>query len=150
MLQLVAIVMHHDRFYEYRFRGTTYRGMLLTQADLDRYVVGSKILTKSFISTSTDQEIANLFGGVRQGNVLRMTSEEKSIQLATSCIYMIKNRLTALNIESISEQGAGEKEVVILPFTAFQVKHVQRLSSDSVEMILEELVDDETDSDVFF
>jgi hypothetical protein len=149
-LQLVAIMMHHDRFYQYRFCGTTYRGMLLTQGDLDKYVVGSKILTKSFLSTSKDRELASIFGGLGQEHVLKTTSENKPIQLATLCLYVIRNRITALNIESISELEAGEKEVLILPFAPFQVKHVRRLPNDTVEIILEELINDGTDMDLLF
>ena len=115
--------------------------MLLTQADLDRYVVGSKILTKSFLSTSVKREIAHVFGGV--------DVEGRPTGIATVCIYQIKNERTALDIENISEQTA-EQEVLIFPFAAFQVTRVQRLPNDSVEMTLEELINDGANTDVLF
>jgi hypothetical protein len=42
------------------------------------------------------------------------------------CIYHIKHRRTALHIEN-SSQYANEGEVLIMPYTVFQVKRVDQI-----------------------
>ena len=143
LMQTVAIVMHTEKFRRLRFCGKTYRGMLLTREDLDKYVVGSKILTNSFLSTSKREEIASVFSGNAQSNLLRKTPDRQAIHIAVLCTYITKNNGTALDIEAISERGSDEKEVLILPFSAFRVKKVIRYSNNIVNIQLEEITDDD-------
>jgi hypothetical protein len=143
VLEIVAIVMHHERFHEFRYCGKTYRGMLMIEEDLYKYIVGSKVMNKAFLSTSKRREIANAFSGNEQEKFLRKTPDKQPIHIAALCTYIIKNSGTALDIETISERICDEKEVLILPFSAFTVKSVLRLSSNVVEMELEEIIDDE-------
>ena len=124
LLKLVAIVMHTGTFRHLRFCGQTYRGMLLTRDDLDRYVVNSKILTKSFLSTSKLQDIAHVFSGNAQAQFLRRTPDREAIHIAVMCTYVTRNNGTALDIETISERASDEKEVLILPFSVFRVQEV--------------------------
>ena len=142
LMQTVAIVMHTEKFRRLRFCGETYRGMLLTREDLDKYVVGSKILTNSFLSTSKREEIARVFSGNAQSNLLRKTPDRQAIHIAALCTYITKNNGTALDIEAISERGSDEKEVLILPFSAFRVEKVVRRSDNIVSIQLEEITDD--------
>lgn len=143
LLQLVAIVMHHDRFRGEKFRGVTYRGVLMSRDDLTKYIVGTNILNTSFLSTSKQNDIARFFSGNIEATKLRKTRDKKPLQYSVICCYDIKNRDNALDIETISERGSDEKEVLILPFSAFKVTKVDKTSSDFVEIFLEESLDEE-------
>ncbi|CAF3924387.1 unnamed protein product, partial [Adineta steineri] len=137
LMTATAIIMCSKRFYKYRYCGQTYRGMTITEKDLYKYVVKSKIMNKSFLSTSKSKEIAEVFSGCIQ--------EHLSIQatdIAAFCTYIIKNSETALDLEKISEFGEAESEVLILPFSIFEVKSVQRLSTNKVHIELEEVSDE--------
>ena len=143
LLIIVAIVMHTEKFRPLRFCGKTYRGMLLTREDLDKYVVGSKILTNSFLSTSKLKEIASVFSGSAQAQFLRQTPDKQAIHIAAVCTYITRNNGTALDIETISETGHDEKEVLILPFSAFRVEKVIRRADNIVNIRLGEITDDD-------
>ena len=143
LLIIVAIVMHTEKFRHLRFCGKTYRGMLLTREDLDKYVVGSKILTNSFLSTSKLKEIASVFSGSAQAQFLRQTPDKQAIHIAAVCTYITRNNGTALDIETISETGDDEKEVLILPFSAFRVEKVIRRADNIVNIRLGEIADDD-------
>ena len=138
-LQLIAIVMHHDRFRALRFSGQTYRGLLMSEDDLHKYIVGSKIMNTSFLSTSKENDIARMFSGTEEAAKLRKKHDGHPLQFSVICIYNIKDRDTALDIESISERRSDEKEVLILPFSAFEVKGVRKLASNNVEIVLDGL-----------
>ena len=62
-MQPAASVLHfiHPRP---SFIGLVYRGMLISQTHLDKYIVGSRILNTAFLSTSTDRSIAEIFAGI--------------------------------------------------------------------------------------
>lgn len=139
-LQLIAIVMHHDRFRALKFEGQTYRGLLMSEDDLQKYIVGSKIMNTSFLSTSKENDIARVFSGTEQAAKLRKKHDGHSLQFSVICIYNIKDRDTALDIESVSERKSDEKEVLILPFSAFEVKEVRKLSANTVEIVLDGLL----------
>ncbi|CAF0822842.1 unnamed protein product [Adineta steineri] len=137
LMTSIAIIMYSESFYKYQYCGQTYRGMTITEKDLYKYVVRSKIMNKSFLSTSKSKEIAEVFSGCIQ--------EHLSIQatdIAAFCTYIIKNSETALDLEKISEFGEAESEVLILPFSIFEVKRVQRSSTNRVHIELEEVSDE--------
>ncbi|CAF1453142.1 unnamed protein product [Adineta steineri] len=142
LMKTIGIIMYDKSFSKYRYRGKTYRGMLLTEEDLYKYVINSKIMNKSFLSTSKSKEIAEAFSGCEQEKFLRKTPDKQAIHISVLCTYIIRNSDTALNIETISERISDEKEVLILPFSIFQVKSVQRSSANIVQIELEEVSDE--------
>ncbi|CAF1471529.1 unnamed protein product [Adineta steineri] len=145
LMKTIAIVMYDQNFSKYRYCGKTYRGMLLTEEDLYKYVVHSKIMNKSFLSTSKSKETAEVFGDCKEENCLRKTPDKQAIETSVLCTYVIKNDETALNIETISELISDE-EVLILPFSIFEVKSVQRSSTNIVQIELEEASDELLDN----
>ncbi|CAF4181259.1 unnamed protein product, partial [Adineta steineri] len=138
----IAIIMYSESFYKYRYCGQTYRGMTITEKDLYKYVVNSKIMNKSFLSTSKSKETAEVFSGCVQEQLPIQTLNEQATDIAAFCTYIIKNSETALDLEKISEFGEAESEVLILPFSIFGVKSVQRLSTNRVHIELEEVSDE--------
>ncbi|CAF0802642.1 unnamed protein product [Adineta steineri] len=146
LLKTIGIIMYDKRFSKYRYCGKTYRGMLLTEEDLYKYIVHSKIMNKSFLSTSKSKEIAEAFSGYEQEKFLRKTPDKQAIHISVLCTYIIRNPETALNIETISERISDEKEVLILPFSIFEVKSVQKSSTNTVQIELEEASDELLDN----
>ncbi|CAF0797935.1 unnamed protein product [Adineta steineri] len=142
LMKTIAIIMYDKSFAKYRYCGKTYRGMLLTEEDLYKYIVHSKIMNKSFLSTSKSKEIAEAFSGCEQEEFLRKTPDKQAIHISVLCTYIIKNSETSSNIETISERISDEKEVLILPFSIFEVKSVQRSSANIVQIELEEVSDE--------
>ncbi|CAF0910341.1 unnamed protein product [Adineta steineri] len=142
LMKTIAIIMYDKSFSKYRYCGKTYRGMLLTEENLDKYIVHSKIMNKSFLSTSKSKEIAEAFSGCEQEIFLRKTPDKQAIHRSVFCTYIIKNLETALNIETISERISDEEEVLILPFSIFEVKSVQRSLTNIVQIELEEASDE--------
>ncbi|CAF1375192.1 unnamed protein product [Adineta steineri] len=142
LMKTIAIIMYDKSFAKYRYCGKTYRGMLLTEEDLYKYIVHSKIMNKSFLSTSKSKEIAEAFSGCEQERFLRKTFDKQAIHISIICTYIIKNDETALNIETISDRVSDEEEVLILPFSIFQVKSVERSSTNIVQIELEEVLDE--------
>ncbi|CAF1460450.1 unnamed protein product [Adineta steineri] len=146
LMKTIAIIMYDKTFSKYRYCGKTYRGMLLTQENLEKYIVHSKIMNKSFLSTSKSKEIAEAFSGCEQDKFLRKTPDKQAIHICVLCTYTIKNSETALNIETISELMLDEEEVLILPFSIFQVKSVQKSLTNIVQIELEEVSDELLDN----
>ncbi|CAF1308470.1 unnamed protein product [Adineta steineri] len=142
LMKTIAIIMYDKSFSKYRYCGKTYRGMLLTEENLEKYVVHSKIMNKSFLSTSKSKEIAEAFSGCEQEKFLRKTPDKQAIHISVLCTYIIKNSETALNIETISERISDEEEVLILPFSIFEVKSVQKSPTNIVQIELEEVPDE--------
>ncbi|UJR12366.1 hypothetical protein I4U23_016543 [Adineta vaga] len=147
VVKSIAILMFHWAFNQYRYSGKTYRGMLMTKEDLYKYVVNSKIMNKSFLSTSKSNEIAECFSGcLNDENNLRKTRDKQAIQTAVLCTYIIKNSETALSLETISRQKV-EEEVLILPFSVFEVKSVRRTPTNTIDILLEEVLDESSEKD---
>jgi hypothetical protein len=138
---LASIFIYHPDLRLLHYTGLTYRGMILNHHDLSLYTVGKRLLNKSFLSTSIDRRVAEMFGGVGASTNMRRNINHDLIQYITFCTYRIRNANTALQIGLISEVPV-EQEVLIMPLSAFQVISVkQHLGDDSiihVEMELEE------------
>jgi hypothetical protein len=134
LIDFVALCIYRQELSRYLFTGTVYRGVVMSEEDLDGYVVGSRIMNTSFLSTSKDKEVAEVFSGKNQ---------QKFAVLCTFVVNNSSNRRTALDIESISFIP-HEREVLILPFSAFSVKSVTRPTDRSgpIEM---KLVEDDQD-----
>ncbi|CAF1521179.1 unnamed protein product [Adineta ricciae] len=110
--------MSHPDFERLIFTGITYRGMRLTEENLAQYSVGNRIMNYSFLSTSKLRAVAETFACV---------GEHADGKLSALCTYIIKNRSTALAIEEVSEYQF-EEEVLILPYSAFEVTLVHKTS----------------------
>jgi len=138
---LASIFIYHPDLRSLSYTGLTYRGMILSQHDLSVYTVGKRLLNKSFLSTSTKRQVAEMFAGAGASTNMRRNLNHDLIQYITFCTYKIRNQNTALQIGRISEVPS-EKEVLIMPLCAFQVKSIkQHLGDDSkihIEIELEE------------
>ncbi|CAF3832338.1 unnamed protein product [Rotaria sp. Silwood1] len=130
LIDFVALFIYRQELCEYIFNGTVYREVVMTEKDLFKHVVGSRIMNTSFLSTSKDKQVAEFFSEQKQ---------HKFAVLGTYVIHNKNNRRTALDISDIS-CFPHEREVLILPFSAFYVKRVKRPANDSepIEMILVE------------
>jgi hypothetical protein len=114
----VAILSHHPKLQQYRhYTGTTYRGMNMKESDLDQYVKGQFILTRTFLSSSTDQNVAQNF---LINNPVDLNSNHRVIS-----IYHIRNPSTAIDVHTISTYP-NENEILIIPFTTFKITNINK------------------------
>jgi hypothetical protein len=129
---IIALLRHHPILDRLSFIGTAYRVMKINSDDLEKYHVDCSLMTKSFLSTSIDEEIAAWFlcqqeltlvpGSDRQ----RVNADGKLIKSWIMCKYKIKHRRTALHIENVS-QYTNEGEILIMPYTVFKVNKVNKV-----------------------
>lgn len=106
-----SLLINHPRFRPYQYTGTTFRGMKVTKKDLAEYNIGDIVMTRSFLSTSKNRSIAELF----------LDCTDWANYPAVICIYKVVNPRSSLQIENMSKVQ-DEEEVLIVPFTVFQVK----------------------------
>ncbi|CAF1372482.1 unnamed protein product [Rotaria sordida] len=147
LVHIVTLLIYHPNLPQYRYQGICYRGMRITQNDLNQYLSNQHILNRSFLSTSIDREVAEMFAGEGQQSKMRYTPKNHcALQYSCLCQYLIKQNLTAINIESLSSRP-DEKEILILPFTVFKVIAIKQnylnnpTASISIEIELEECED---------
>ncbi|CAF1255156.1 unnamed protein product [Adineta steineri] len=88
----VAIIARHSKLETLSYTGITYRSMIITSNDLEQYEIGTRILTKTFSSTSKQINV-----------VLRFLYNNVDIddRLSVICEYEILNQRTALDIQYI-------------------------------------------------
>ena len=122
---VASIMIFHPVFQKYSFTGETYRGMIMSQTDLNEYVIGSIFMNKTFLSTSKLRIEAESF----------FQPKKASEGLKVLCKYGIKHPGTALAIEDLSDYPY-EKEVLILPYAVFKVKYIRK-TTDSSGVIIE-------------
>jgi hypothetical protein len=112
-------ILFHPKLEQYLVRNeTVYRGVFLEDTKLvDNYKEGATIITTTFLSTSMDSDVANLFSD---------TGPENAISVC--CIYNINNtnRCTALDLRNLSVYRS-EQEILILRYAPFTIKSVQRM-----------------------
>jgi len=106
-----AILINHSRFQPYYHTGITYRGMNVTPDDLKEYEIGKIVMTRSFLSTSENRDVTELF----------IDFNDYETHPPVLCIYKVTNPRSSLSIENIS-QLESESEVLIIPFVVFEVK----------------------------
>ncbi|CAF4933285.1 unnamed protein product, partial [Rotaria sp. Silwood1] len=58
---LAAILIYHPSLQPYYHTGKTFRGMNITSNDLECYVIGKIFMTRSFLSTTKNRQVAELF-----------------------------------------------------------------------------------------
>ncbi|CAF0942429.1 unnamed protein product [Rotaria sordida] len=147
LVHIVTLLIYHPNLPQYRYQGLCYRGMRITQNDLNQYLSNQHILNRSFLSTSIDREVAEMFAGEGQQSKMRYTPKNHcALQYSCLCQYLIKQNSTAINIQSLSTRP-DEKEILILPFTVFKVIAIKQnylddpKASISIEIELEECED---------
>ncbi|CAF4044787.1 unnamed protein product [Rotaria magnacalcarata] len=138
LVHIVTLLVNHPDINKYTYRGITYRGLSMTENDFKNYTIGNHILNRAFVSTSKDRSIAELFAG---------NGTQTSAQISVLLKYTTKQNKTAIDIEPLSTIQ-DEEEVLILPFSVFQVKdrieNSSNMSSPALyEIDLEECEDDE-------
>jgi hypothetical protein len=137
LVHIVTLLINHPDIHKYKYNGIVYRGLVMNENDLKFYNIGNHILNRSFVSTSKNRSIAQMFAANRHF----------STQVPVLLIYRIKQNQTAIDLEHISTVP-DEEEVLILPFSVFQVKdrieNYQNMCSPVlVEIDLEEYEDNE-------
>ena len=147
LVHIVTLFIYHPKLPQYQYQGICHRGMRITSTDLDLYQLNHHILNRAFLSTSIDQEVAEMFAGIGQQSQMRYTPKDHcALQYSCLCHYSIKQNSTAINIENLSAR-TDEKEVLIVPFTVFKVTAIRRSDCDDstakvfIEIDLEECED---------
>lgn len=107
----IGIIARHPKLEPLSYTGVAYRGMLITHDDVKQYKKGTRILTKTFSSSSKELDVALRFLAPKNAS---------DDHFSTLCTYQIRNQRTALDIENIS-LFYDEKEVLILPYSAFKI-----------------------------
>jgi hypothetical protein len=130
-LDFACIFVNHEKLEKYRPEANeiVYRGMTVSQEVVMTYRNGARFMNKTFVSTSKDKEIALCFAGRSPGLV------------SCLCIYTLRPsiRRTALDISSISAV-TDESEILILPYSTFEVTNVVRSNDnipDSIDFTIE-------------
>ncbi|CAF4049070.1 unnamed protein product [Adineta steineri] len=148
LVHIVTLLINHPDIHKYKYKGTTYRGLLMKQNDLKAYHIGNYILNKSFMSTSKDLAVAHIFAGYGQESVLSgISNHHDSSEVSVILKFTIKQNDTGVDIKHMS-MVEDEEEVLILPFSVFQVKDriENGLNTDSpglIEIYLEQCEDNE-------
>ena len=123
LVHIVTLLINHPDLSKYKYTGVTYRGLVMNEDDLKYYSIGNYILNKSFVSTSKDLIVAQTFANNREESVLKKTTTDFHDQRKVSVIfiYTIKQNGTAIDTKDLS-MIEDEEEVLILPFSVFQIK----------------------------
>ncbi|CAF1219795.1 unnamed protein product [Rotaria sp. Silwood1] len=147
LVHIVTLLIYNPNLPQYQYQGICYRGMRITQNDLDQYQLNQHILNRTFLSTSTDHQVAAMFAGECQQSQMRYTPNDHcALQYSCLCQYLIKQNSTAMDIQSLSTRP-DEKEILIIPFSVFKVMKIKRnylddsTASISIEIELEECED---------
>jgi hypothetical protein len=127
-----AILINHPVFQAYHHKGITYRGMSLTPAELAEYDENQIIMTRSFLSTSKDQNLAKIF---LPGSGDKKQPTNQGTKIPVMCIYEVINPRTSLDIENLSI-FQEEKEVLIVPFAVFQIIKIDGVVKNSNNQII--------------
>ncbi len=118
----ITKIFFHPKLEEYLVRKeTVYRGIVLEDKKfVANYEEGVTIITTTFLSTSTNSEVADCFSTAPSGDMI-----------SVFCIYNINNtyRRAALDLRKISS-FEHEQEILILRYVPFTIKLVQRTDDD--------------------
>jgi hypothetical protein len=109
-----------------------YRGTVLEDKKLvDNYKEDATIITTTFLSTSTNREVAESFSAVPVGDMN---------MISAFCTYNINNthRYTALNLKELTK-FEDEVEILILRYVPFTIRSVERKNDGRrIEICLDE------------
>jgi hypothetical protein len=128
-LDIATMLVCHPDLEDCRFRqGTVFRGMRIDKdEDLLPYrKVGTRLLNKTFISTSKNPETAMIFSGANPDS----PSSTKGCLFKYTIIE--STRQTALDIHRFS--NFPEEEVLILPYATFEVMNIQHENLIEIEL----------------
>ena len=114
-----GVIMKNPTFQKYHFSGKTYRGMEVTNEDLEQYKLGVILANKAFQSTSKSRQIAFDFAH---------PDSPKSRTIPVIMIYGIRDPKSALDVSSLSEYP-DEEEVLIVPGSLFKVHSINKSST---------------------
>ncbi|CAF3378814.1 unnamed protein product [Rotaria sp. Silwood2] len=130
---IIALISHHHSLEKLTFIGDAYRVMQINNDDVKKYQVDCLLMTKSFLSSSIDRKIVELFSCRQEEAAQSQTSvrtrrkvDGTIIKSWILCKYRIKHRRTALHIEDLS-QYANEGEILIMPYSVFKVKKIDQV-----------------------
>jgi len=129
---IIALLSHHPMLNQLSFIGPSYRVIQMIYTDIEKYKVNYSLMTKSFLSSSIDRKIAELFlcqkesGQAQNPPLVRTRVDGSIIKSWVMCIYHIKHQRSALHIEN-SSQYVNEGEILIMPYTVFQVKSIKQI-----------------------
>ncbi|CAF5091472.1 unnamed protein product, partial [Rotaria sp. Silwood1] len=76
LVHIVTLLIYNPNLPQYQYQGICYRGMRITQNDLDQYQLNQHILNRTFLSTSTDHQVAAMFAGECQQSQMRYTPND--------------------------------------------------------------------------
>jgi hypothetical protein len=125
-----SLLINYSVFRSYRHASTTFRGMNITSQDLKAYEMGKIVITRSFLSTSKNREMAEFFLGF--GDIINHPP--------VICIYKVSNPRSSLCVELFSD-FPEEKEVLIVPFIAFEITAVKpvTMKREGIEYLVNEI-----------
>ena len=109
--RIAGIISQHEKMKPCRFQGSCYRGMRISETELAKYQQGARVMNRSFLSATVEENIALRFA---------VDLEEDTDKLPVICKYKIRNRHTALDIAEMSCYP-NEREILIAPYTVFTV-----------------------------
>lgn len=145
LAHITGLSINNPDLHQYRYTGIVYRGLVLSAKDYECYKIGNYILNRSFVSTSQNRLVAMMFSGFEHGNNFEETSTQRCVLFK----YKIEQNTTGLDIERISSIE-DENEVLILPFSLFQVKNRKEIYSTKSSQILYEIDLDEIQRGILF
>jgi hypothetical protein len=121
-----TIYLNHQLHEKYEFQGTCYRSFKIkSHNELDIYKVGTKLINRTFISTTKDRQFAEHY----------VHDSENGNQNTVIISFEIRQSKTALDIEYLSEYP-DEKEVLIMNNNIFKVIRVTTKTNLDVEIEL--------------
>jgi hypothetical protein len=123
-----TIYFNRQLHQKYQFQGICYRSIRIkSDNDLNIYKIGTKIINRSFISTTKHRQFAEEY-------VRGRDNERKYVVIIS---FEIRQNNKALDIEKLSE-FSHEKEVLIMNNSIFKVMRITPKSNFDVEIELRE------------
>ncbi|CAF2933852.1 unnamed protein product [Rotaria sp. Silwood2] len=58
---IVTLFIYHSNLSQYLFQGVCYRGMRILRHNLNQYQLDQHIVNRSFLSTSIDRQVTEMF-----------------------------------------------------------------------------------------
>ena len=118
---IIALLSYHPNLEPLSFIGVLCQVMQMNNEDIQQYQVGYFLETRSFLSSSIDQKVADLFLCQQITAESQVVGKERTkldstlIKVWMTYKYRIKHRRTTLHIEGFS-QYAIEGEVSIMAY----------------------------------
>ncbi|CAF3380048.1 unnamed protein product [Rotaria socialis] len=133
-------IIFHPKLKEYRVKNEkVYRGTVLDDEKLIKELQpGEIILTTTYLSTTRDSEVAEIFCAVDSNN---------SKKISVFCTYALHNtsRCSALDISKLSHFDT-EEEILLLRYVPFKIVSVKRAEQDGrIDIYFEEYAENVLD-----